>query len=249
MLLIVCPLVFLANFVDSIAGGGGLISLPAFLLTGIPAHSAFACNKFSASLGSIVSAIRYYKNGKIHVRAAALSAVLALVGSYIGTNINLLIGGDMLKKIVVVVLPVVAALVLFGGKRKRRKTLLAGKLLYPVCALIGFFIGMYDGLIGPGTGTFMILGYTSIAGFDYVTASGNAKVANLASNAASAAVYLFAGQVNFALALPAALCCMAGGWLGSGCAIKNGAKLVKMIMVVVLIGIFIKLIYDLGIFG
>lgn len=249
MILIVCPLVFLASFVDSIAGGGGLISLPAFMLTGMPVHMACGSNKFSACMGSIISAIRFYKNGKMHVLGAVISGVLALAGAAIGSKLNLMIDSSTLKKIFLVILPVVAVFVLFGGNSRHRKTLLEGKKLYLSCALIGFFIGAYDGLIGPGTGTFMIFCYTTFVGFDYVTASGNAKVANLSSNFASMVLYLFAGQILFSVAIPAAVCCICGGWLGSGMAIQKGGKFIKAMLIVVLVGIFGKLIWDLHLFG
>ncbi len=249
MILIVCPLVFLASFVDSIAGGGGLISLPAFMLTGMPVHMACGSNKFSACTGSIISAIRFYRNGKMHVLGAVISGVLALVGAAIGSKLNLMIDSSMLKKIFLVILPVVAVFVLFGGNSRRRENLLEGKKLYLSCALIGFFIGAYDGLIGPGTGTFMIFCYTTFVGFDYVTASGNAKVANLSSNFASMVLYLFAGQILFSVAIPAAVCCICGGWLGSGMAIQKGGKFIKAMLIIVLVGIFGKLIWDLHLFG
>ncbi|MBE6905325.1 MAG: sulfite exporter TauE/SafE family protein [Ruminococcaceae bacterium] len=249
MILIVCPLVFLASFVDSIAGGGGLISLPAFMLTGMPVHMACGSNKFSACAGSIISAVRFYKNGKMHVLGAVISGILALAGAAIGSKLNLMIDSSTLKKIFLIILPVVAVFVLFGGNSRRRKTLLEGKKLYLSCALIGFFIGAYDGLIGPGTGTFMIFCYTTFVGFDYVTASGNAKVANLSSNFASMVLYLFAGQILFSVAVPAAICCICGGWLGSGMAIQKGSKFIKAMLIVVLIGIFGKLIWDLHLFG
>lgn len=249
MIFIVCPLVFLASFVDSIAGGGGLISLPAYMLTGIPVHVACASNKFSACTGSIVSALRYYKNGKIHLLSALISALLALGGAAIGAKINLMIDADFLKKIFLVVLPAVAVFVLFGHNKTRQKQLLEGKKLYVSCGIIGFIIGVYDGLIGPGTGTFLIFCYTTFVGFDYVTASGNAKVANLASNIASMVLYFFAGRILFSLAVPAALCCICGGWLGSGLAIQKGSKFIKAVLIVVLVSIFAKLIWDLHLFG
>ncbi|WP_324823862.1 sulfite exporter TauE/SafE family protein [Sinanaerobacter sp. ZZT-01] len=246
MIVVVCPLIFLSSFVDSIAGGGGLISLPAYMITGIPVHSAFGCNKFSASIGTFISTLRYYKNGKINVKSAAVSAILSLAGAAIGSKINLLISTMLLKQICIFLIPAVAVIVLFGGNKLHlREQLLEGPMLYVTCGLIGFFVGMYDGLIGPGTGTFFILAYTSLIGFDYVTASGNAKVANLASNVSSLMVYLFAGKVYFALAVPATLCSILGGWIGSGMAIRNGAPFIKLVLVLVLIGIVLKLIWDM----
>lgn len=246
MLIIVCPLIFLSSFIDSIAGGGGLISLPAYMITGIPAHMAFGCNKFSAGIATMAATARFYHNGKIHVKCAVAAGVLSLLGAMMGTKLNLLISTIVLKKVCIVLIPIVAVVVLFGSNHtKVRQQMLEGKAFYLVCGLIGFFVGMYDGLIGPGTGTFFILAFTSLVGFDYVTASGNAKVANMASNLSSLVVYLMAGKVYFALAIPATLCSIAGGWIGSGMAIHKGSKFIRGILVVVLIGIVLKMGWDL----
>lgn len=246
MMLIVCPLVFIASFVDSIAGGGGLISLPAYMLTGLPIHVVCGTNKVSSGVGTIFSAIRFYRGGKMVLKTALISGVMALCGSVLGARMNMHIDGDLLKKLFLVVLPVVAVFVFISGaKRQQLKVAPVGRKLAVICGVIGFLTGMYDGLIGPGTGTFLIFGFTTFAGFDYVTASGNAKVANLASNLAGAVVYLAAGKVLWSLAIPAAVCGVFGGLLGSGMAIKKGAGFVRVIMVLVLIGVFGKLIYDM----
>jgi len=111
--------------------------------------------------------------------------------------------------------------------------------------IIGFIIGMYDGLIGPGTGTFLIFAYTMVIGFDYIKASGNAKIINLSSNVAAAVSYLLAGKIMWAFVVPAAASNMLGNYLGSSYAIKHGSKAVKKMLIVVLVGIFIKLITDI----
>lgn len=245
MLLLVSPLVFFASFVDSIAGGGGLISLPAYLATGIPTHMAFGSNKLSASVGSLTAIIKYRKSKRIDFKAAGISAVLALAGAFAGTKLNLAIDASVMKKIVIVAIPFVAVFALLFDAKKHRREPQHGAELYLTCAAIGFVVGIYDGLIGPGTGTFLILGFTAISGFDYVTASGNAKVVNFASNIASLFVFLVDGSVYFSLAVPAALCGIAGGWLGSSFAVKNGKRVVKTMMLFVLVGILIKLVADL----
>lgn len=247
MLLLVCPLVFLASFVDSIAGGGGLISLPAYMLTGMPMHIVCGCNKVSAGISTLFSAARFYIGGKMKVKSALASAILALAGASVGASLNMRIDSTLLKKIFLVLLPVVAVIVICGQfvKFKSRREPPKGVRLGLVCALIGFVVGLYDGLIGPGTGTFLIFGFTTFAAFDYVTASGNAKMANLASNVASAIVYMAGGQVLYALALPAAFFGVLGGLLGSTLAIRKGARFVRAIMLLVLAGIFAKLIWDM----
>ncbi|MBQ7903983.1 MAG: TSUP family transporter, partial [Oscillospiraceae bacterium] len=122
---------------------------------------------------------------------------------------------------------------------------LFGVNMYIAAAIIGFVIVMYDGLIGPGTGTFLIFAYTLIIGFDYITASGNAKIINLSSNLAAAFSYIMAGKVLWAIAIPAAISNLLGNYLGSTYALKNGNKAVKKMLIVVLVGIFVKLITDI----
>lgn len=240
-LLVLCPLIFFSSFVDAVAGGGGLISLPAYMLTGIPMHMVYGSNKFSACIGTTAAAASYWKSGRIHLKASLVAAALALPGSAAGSRLNLMIDAGALKRIVLAALPVVAVIVLFGAKNKVADRLMTGRRLYLLSAASGFFIGMYDGLIGPGTGTFLIFCFTGLAGFDYVTASGNAKVVNWASNFASLVVFLFAGQIDFPLALPASLASVLGGFAGSRAAILRGNRFVKYVLAAVLCGIFVKL--------
>ena len=140
-------------------------------------------------------------------------------------------------------LPPVGIAVLTRRKKEGEKTF-SRLRLYTTCGVLGAVIGLYDGLIGPGTGTLLIMGYTLLAGFDMTTASGNAKVVNLASNIAALAAFWTQGYVLLPLALPAAACGIAGNWLGSGMAIKKGAAFIRPMLIVVLGLIFIKIVYD-----
>ena len=247
--LIVCPLVFLATFVDAVAGGGGLISIPAYLLAGLPTHTALGTNKVVNGVGTGVAAWRYFKSGKMQLRVAAISAVSALAGSAAGTRIALLIPADTLRTMLLVLLPAVAVFLTvkkdFGREdRLPARTLSPGKTVW-ISVLIGFAIGGYDGLFGPGTGTFMIMAFTLCLGMDLLTASGCAKVGNLASNAASAAVYIASGHVDWQLAAPAVCCSILGGALGARFAIRGGAKRVRWMIFVVLGLLFLKIAYEL----
>lgn len=244
MYAVVCPLIFLAGFVDAVAGGGGVLSLPAYLLTGMPAQFAAGSNKFSAASGTIVATVKYFKSNKIDVGVAVLCAVFALPGSFIGAKIAMWLSADVLKLVMLVAVPLAAMLVLFTKKNHKKRNL-KRQVVYIACAFIGFFIGMYDGLIGPGTGTFLILAYTYILGYDLTTSSGNAKVVNLASNLAALVAFAINGFVVYALAIPAAFCAIVGGYLGSHLAIKNGAKFIRPLLYVVLALIFVKLILDI----
>ena len=246
MLLLVCPFIFISGFVDSIAGGGGLISLPAFLLTGIPSQVAHGCNKFSAFIGTGVSTGRYFRHGDMHVKVAVLSAAAALAGSYIGTRFSLMLSERAFRGVILTAVPVMAALILLDSVRPDHAIPVppSQRRLLVLAVVFGFFIGMYDGMIGPGTGTIMIWCQHRFMGFEHVTASGNAKAANLASNVASAVTLVAAGKVLYWLAIPAALCGIAGNWVGSGLAIKKGSRMVRGMMLVVVTLMLLKLISD-----
>lgn len=242
MLLIICPLIFAAGFVDAVAGGGGLISLPAYMLAGLPAHQAAGCNKFSACLGTIVAAGNYIKSGKVKLRIAVFSAVGAIMGSGIGTWLALLISERLLKGIMMVAIPLVAIFLVtqknLGIETTEKDWSLNMQSL--ISFGIGTVIGCYDGLVGPGTGTFLIIAFSGVLGIDLVTSSGCAKVTNLASNVTSMIIYAIGGKVLFILAVPAALCSMLGGHLGSRFAIKGGSQKVRYIMFVVIGLLFVK---------
>lgn len=243
--LTVCPLVFLAGFIDSIAGGGGLIATPAYMLAGLPMHMVLGTNKAMSIFGTSVSMFRYIKSGNIHWRAAIVAAIGSFLGSAAGSRVALMIDADALKTFFICILPFIALFVLFNKKKgDDNSRLLTGSKLNMVAFLVGVVTGAYDGLIGPGAGTFMIFGFTMFVGLDYIKSSGCAKVVNVASNVSAFITFVLAGKVIWALAIPAAAFNMAGSYLGSGYAIKYGNKLVKKVLIVVLIGIFIKLAID-----
>ena len=237
--LIVLPLVFLAGFVDSVAGGGGIISLPAYLMAGIPAHLAAGTNKVVNGTGTLVAALKYFRSGKVLLRPAVTAAVCALIGSAVGTELAALISEQTLETLMLVALPCVA--VFLSVKKDFGRDIPAEER--PVytprqellrSALIGLVFGCYDGLVGPGTGTFMILGFTALLSLDLITAGGCAKASNLASCAASAVVWILHGQVLWALAIPALACSIAGNYLGALYAIRGGSKKIRSVMFLVL---------------
>jgi len=244
--LIVCPLVFLGSFVDSVAGGGGIITLPAYMLAGLPVHTASGTNKLVACFGSVTASTKYFRSGNVQLRIALTSALGALIGGAIGSRLSLFIPENILQIIIMVILPVVAIFLTlkrdFGMQAKKER--LEPAMESAVAAAIGLFIGIYDGMIGPGTGTFMILCFSGILGLDLLVSSGCAKVSNMASNIPSAIVFLFNGKAMYALVPPAALCSIAGSYFGSQFAIKGGSKRIRKVMFLVLILLFAKLIYD-----
>lgn len=248
MYLIVCPLVFLAGFVDSIAGGGGLISLPAYLLAGLPAHFAMGTNKTAMSVGTFASALKYLRAGKTDLKVGGFSALGSLIGASLGSMLALMIPDSVLKIIMLAVLPAVAIFLIvkkdFGAKSDTERKLSLKRIII-TAFIIGLVIGCYDGLVGPGTGTFLILAFTGFLGFDLLKSSGCAKVANLASNIASLVIFSISGKVLVPLAIPAAAFAVAGNWLGTKLAIKGGSKYIRYTIFLVIGLLFINMITKL----
>ena len=240
---IVCPLVFLAGFIDSVAGGGGLISLPAYYLAGLPAQLASGTNKLSAGLGTLTSTFRYVRGGKVIWRVGLLGAAGAIPGSWLGALLQLHIPEAAVRVMMIGAIPLVAAVVL-----RQRSDLSVRRIPLrwdlPTAFVIGLAIGFYDGLIGPGTGTFLIIAFTMLLGMEGVMASGTAKIVNLSSNVAALLTLLGSGNVVFALGLPAALCGVAGNWLGAGLTMKRGAGFIRALLLVVLGLLLAKMVYD-----
>lgn len=243
---LVCIGVFVAALVDAIGGGGGLISLPAYLLVGLPYHNALGTNKMSSCIGTAASTVRYVKNGFVNWRLAAGSIVLALVGAYIGTSLQLRIDEKYLQYTLLVVLPIVAAVMLLRKQQLPEEPGRIGKgAQLGIVWGASLVIGIYDGFYGPGTGTFLLLVYCYLGKMDVRTASGNVKLANLASNVGSLVTALIAGTVVIPLGALAAVFSVAGHYLGAGLNIKNGTRIVRPVIFVVLGLLAVKVITDL----
>ena len=243
MYLIVLPFVFLAALVDSISGGGGLISLPAYTMAGLNYDFASGNNKFSSTFGTLMATIRYYRSGKIRIQPALCAIAGSLPCSYLGTRAAIALGDGFMRIFMLIAAPTVGVIVALNrakGGQERAQT----RRDYIVCALIGAVIGFYDGFFGPGAGTLMIMLFTWVAGMDMVTASGTAKPVNLASNLASLTSFLLSGDVLFRLAAPAIVCSIAGGWVGSKLAMRVGARLIRFVMLGVLVLLVGKLAYE-----
>lgn len=246
-LAIVCPLVFLAGFVDSVAGGGGLISLPAYLFAGIPVHMAYGTNKFSSACGTAVATAKYMRHGYISLKLALISAAGALLGSAVGAKMVLLASERVLQMTLMCILPVVAVFLLFNrnfGKEDGKKKDYSDTSLLVRAVAIGLAIGWYDGFFGPGTGTFLVIAFTGLMGMTLTGATGNAKVVNLASNTAALVTYILGGSVLYMVAIPAAVCNIAGNYLGASLAVKNGAKFIRPLIFVSIGLLMAKIVMD-----
>ena len=245
MALIVAVGVFLASFMDAIAGGGGIISVPTYLLAGVPMHMALGTNKVSSGIGTAVSTARFIKNGYIDWKLGIPSVALALVGSFVGTSIQLMIDEVYLQYLLLIVLPVVAFVVLRQRQFPEERGEIDRRKQCSIVWLASFVVGAYDGFYGPGTGTFLLLIYCNLAKMDVRTAGGNVKLVNLSSNIGAFVTSLRSGQVFLVLGLIGAVTSIAGHYVGSGLALKNGSKIVRPTVVIVLILLAVKVVYEL----
>ncbi|HCC37869.1 MAG TPA: hypothetical protein DEQ14_09780 [Treponema sp.] len=246
-LLILCPLVFLAAFIDSIAGGGGLISLPAYILAGFPIHTAGGTNKFSSSIGTLAAVINYIRSGSVDFAAAVAGGLAAIAGAWTGTRLALSLSPRVLQICLMVILPLAGIFILTsrGMKTPVPKKPLSFRLKILCAAAVGLVIGCYDGFFGPGAGMFMTLALAFLVRLELIKAVGTTKVLNFSSNMASMVTWLVNGKVFFPVAIPCMLCSAAGGFLGSRMAIKTGRKLIRLVLAFVAVLLFAKILFDL----
>ncbi len=243
---IILPFIFLAGFIDAIAGGGGLISLPAYWSAGIPAHMALGTNKFSSFSGTVFSTARFFHAKMIDVPVALIGAVMALGGSWLGASTALRISGEFLNYLLIILIPLITVLVLVRKNLGFSDTAHLLKLSFRLAlgALAGLIVGFYDGFFGPGTGTFLILIYSVLLHYDFVRANGNSKVVNLASNMAALTTFAVHGQIWYPIAIPAAVCGIAGNLLGSRMVMLRGNKIIRKVFILALILLLIRVLYN-----
>ncbi len=244
MLLIVCPLALLAGFIDSIAGGGGMISLPAYYLAGLPPALASGTNKLSAMMGTTLATASFARAGKLDFKVGVPAAIGAFVASAVGALVMVALPPRVAQVLVLACIPVAAVFTLRGRRRRgepKERSLASTRL---ISLAIGVGVGFYDGLIGPGTGTFLILLFLQVFAMEEVRASGTAKLVNLASNVAALCSLILKGKVLYLLGLPAGLCAMLGAALGSRLTIRRGGGVVRVVMLVVLGLLLAKMLVD-----
>ena len=234
---------FGAGFVDAIAGGGGVITLPALLFAGLPPHLALGTNKGQSVFGSASALVRYARSGLLDVELAKLTFPLGLVGSALGAQLVLLVSSASLRGIVIVLLVGVAVfLALQGGPGAPRAPVSRPRL---VAGALALGLGAYDGFFGPGVGTFLIVALVALLGRTLDRASADAKAVNFASNLAALALFASRGVVIWSVALPMAVAQAAGAWLGAHVTVRGGARVVRPVALLVVAGLVAKLLRDL----
>lgn len=234
-----------AGLVDAIAGGGGLLTVPALLATGMPTPMVFGTNKGSAVFGSGAALLRFWRAKLIDEKRARVLFPLGVLGSCAGVLALTALDPKVLKPLVLILLVVAGFIVAFvrppavqGGVPSKRAGLKA--------ALLALAIGAYDGFFGPGTGTFLIIGFVMLLHLSLQEASANAKVVNFASNLAAMAYLAAKGLVIWKVSIPMAAGQFIGGTIGAHLAVKGGDTLVRRVVLVVVLALVTKLGYELS---
>lgn len=239
---LLCAAFFLAGIVDAVCGGGGLLTLPAFLSVGFPAHMISGTNQCSTLLGGTASFLSYLKSGHIHWRTALPTVPLTVIGAFLGAQLNLLLPEETLEAVMVILLPIASAALLLKrdfGRENRADTLSARHILAGA-VFIGLVVGGYQGFYAAGAGTFFILAFALIMRLDLLSASGNAKLVALCSNITASVTYALSGSVAWRVVLAATLFNIAGNLLGAHLAIRRGARLIRPVLLGILVLLFLR---------
>ena len=245
--LLCCLAFFFAGIIDSVCGGGGLITIPTMLAVGIPVHFITGTNQCSAWIGTGVAAFDYLKSGSIHIKSALITLPFSMLGSFLGAKLNLLMPEQFLRIFMVASIPVISIFIftdkkLGGTDRVEEKANLS---IIIWSAAIGFFLGGYQGFYGPGGGLFFMLAYAAFLRLSLVRATGNTRFVVAISSIMSVLTYAVSGTVIWKLALAASAFNIIGSHLGATIAIKNGVKVIRPMMCFMIVLLFIKLIMDI----
>jgi uncharacterized protein len=232
----------LAGFVDAVAGGGGMISIPALLFVGLPPVSALATNKLQSSIGTAMAAFTYWRRGFVSLRALSPAMLLTLAGSLSGALVVKGLDTSLLETAVPIALIAIALYFLFAPNLSDEDRHARLPFTYAV-PVIGFALGFYDGVFGPGTGSFMTICFVTLLGLGITRAAGHTKVLNLISNVAALFIFVPAGDVVWPAAFAMAAGQLVGGYVGAHAGIRFGARLIRPLVVVVSITMALRLLF------
>ena len=243
LLLLLCAAAFFAGFVDSIAGGGGLISVPAMLIAGIPPLQTLGTNKVQSIFGAASATLAYARKGHVQLREQLPMALMAVMGGALGAALATIVPGQVLQAIMPVLLLSIA---IFFAVKPNLNDLDTHRLVTPFAFGLTLVpaIGLYDGVFGPGTGSFFMLAFVTLAGFGVLKATAHTKLLNLGSNFGALIVFASFGAILWKIGLLMGVCQFLGAQLGSRLAMRIGAKLIKPLLVIVCVALAIKLLAD-----
>ncbi|VAX01833.1 Putative membrane protein YfcA [hydrothermal vent metagenome] len=231
-LLIFISTAFLAGYVDAIAGGGGMIQIPILLLSGLPPVFALASNKIISMFGTLVAIARYHKHNKIIWRVVFIAVLPCLIVSYFGGVLALKTPTWILEWMIIICIPIA----LFFTLQNKTETELAAIETSAIKTIsVTAPIGFYDGILGPGTGSYMTISLHKYLKIDYLHATAITKPLNLSTNIGAAIAFLIAGKVVWVIAIPMLIANAAGAWFGAHYAVKGGQQFIRKVLVVVLV--------------
>ena len=223
---------FVAGYIDAIAGGGGMIQVPILLLSGIPPLFVLATNKIAGLFGTLMASIKYAMSKKMSFTIVWIAIGPCLIASYFGTNLVMYLSDEIIAWAILISIPIALLFLLKKStKIKEEKKKLSKKKIILCTAPIGF----YDGLLGPGTGTYMTIAMKRFLNLDYIVATASTKPLNLMTNIGSAIAFFAAGKILWSIALPMALANALGAYVGSHYAIKGGEAFIKKVLISVLL--------------
>lgn len=247
ILLLLCLAAFAAGFIDAIVGGGGLIQTPVglILLPSLPVATVIGTLKVPAFSGTSFAAFQYLKKVDLNWKLLGIMMLLAFPSAFLGSTLLTYVSNDFMKPLLLVVL---SFLVIYTYAKKNfgqhiEKDISPQRQLFNAVS-ISFVVGLYDGFIGPGTGSFLVVAFIAIMGFDFLHASANAKMVNLATNFGSICLFMLKGKIIWAIAIPMAASNALGGWLGAKLAINKGNSFIRIFFLVVVIGTLVRFSYD-----
>lgn len=233
---------FAAGYIDAVAGGGGMLNLPALLFVGVPPVSALAVNKVTGIAGTTLAVIKYAQGKKINWKVVFYAAIPCLVASYIGGRLALHASATVLSWAILICIPIALLIVLTDKPSDVEQSPNAG-FSKTVATLTP--IGFYDGILGPGTGTYMAIALRRIIKFDFLLATATIKPLNLLTNIGAGIAFLLAGKVIWSIAIPMIVASSIGGWFGGHSAIKGGEKFIRKLLILVLVIMLAANIYKM----
>lgn len=247
-LIILCIVSFFAGFIDAIVGGGGLLQTPAIMIV-LPQYSVatlFGTTKIPSLSGTAFAAWKYSQNVTLNWKLLIYVAMLAFVGAILGAHSITLIDNTLVKPVVFFILIAVAVYTYFNksfGVHQDKDHSVFQQMA--IGLFFGFVIGFYDGLIGPGTGTFFILAFIALLGYDFLHASASAKLINMATNIAAICYFGSTGHILYEFAIPMAFCNVGGSFLGTKLALLKGNKFIRIFFLIVVFGTILRFAYDI----
>jgi uncharacterized membrane protein YfcA len=247
IVILLCVAAFAAGFIDAIVGGGGLIQTPAglILLPTLPVATVIGTLKIPAFSGTSFAAYQYLKKVTMNWKLLFIMMILALPSAFLGSTLLTYMSNDFMKPLLLFILSLLAIYTYAKknfGQHLERNISERTQILNAVG--ISFIVGFYDGFIGPGTGSFLVVAFIALMGFDFLHASANAKMVNLATNFGSICLFVLKGKIIWAIALPMAASNALGGWLGAKLAINKGNGFIRVFFLVVVVGTLVRFAYD-----